>query len=64
MYHIVILLLAENLTVALHKTIETSTQEMHVLRVHHMAEGILIFSPNNTPLHHGTGIIAHCVERR
>lgn len=60
--HVVVLLLAQELVIALHEAVEAGAQEVHVLRVHNMAERVLVFSPDDTTLSHGLGPIAHGLE--
>lgn len=60
--HVIILLLAEELIIALHDAIETLTKEVHILRVHNMSKGVLIFGPYNSALNHCFRVVTHSLE--
>ena len=63
MDHIIVLRLAEEFVIALHHPVETHAHEVHIRRVLHVPERVLVLRPHHAPLYHGRGVVAHGCER-
>ncbi len=64
MDHVIVLALAKVLAVALHDAVKGVAKIMHILRLHDMAERVLVLGPDNSSLGHGLWVVAHGLESR